>query len=203
MEASTTPSTVFVVDEMRGSLVRLLKSRGFHVTQFECVDALLDNKTDGHLGCLLLEAEMPAGLKYLQQLIDHAFPLPTVVVTSGATVSQCALAFRLGAFDFLERPFECELLFDRIQSAIDRATELYSVNSKRKEIALRVRLLTPREREIMDDLVSGKSIKQIAGELGVSIQTISRHRHSILEKMEVKNDVELVNVCLLADGNSC
>lgn len=198
MEIFSTPSTVFVVDEMRGSLVRLLESRDFHVTQFDSIDALLNGLTEQSLGCVLLETEMPNGLKHLQRLIDHAFSLPIVIVTSGADVSQCARAFRLGAFDFLERPFECELLFDRIQLAIEQATEEHSENTKREEIALRARQLTPREREVMEDLVSGQSIKQIATNRDVSIQTVSRHRLSILEKMQVRNDVELLSVCLLA-----
>jgi FixJ family two-component response regulator len=119
-----------------------------------------------------------------------------IFITAHGDVANCARAFRAGAFDFLEKPVDDEVLLDQIQKASAHDSELRKQGNA-SLFALRANLLTPRERDVMGMLVLGKSLKEIATAKDVSVQTVWRHRVSILRKMGVENDVELARFAML------
>ena len=144
-------------------------------------------------GCLVLDVRMPemGGLEVQQRLWEQGIGLPIIFITAHGDVPTCAQAFKAGAFEFLEKPVDDAVLLDHIQQSPGprRGTETAGL---RAEFAARMSQLTPREKEVLDLLISGKSLKEIANVRNVTVQTIWRHRLSILQKMGVENDLELV-----------
>jgi FixJ family two-component response regulator len=197
-------ATVFVVDDDPGalsSLCWLLRQADFPVRPFASAREFLDTCRPEEPGCLLLDVCMPEmdGLQLQQCLGERGIGLPVIFITAHGDVANCARAFRAGAFDFLEKPVDDEVLLDEIQKAIARDTQQRQrQQGPASQFELRASRLTPREKVVMAMLVAGKSLKEIAIAGDVSVQTIWRHRVSILQKMEVQNDVELVRLVTLA-----
>jgi FixJ family two-component response regulator len=123
-------------------------------------------------------------------------PLPVIVVTGYADVPVCTAAFRAGAFDFIEKPANHQLLLGRIQRAIQHDQVTRQAEAQSRRTADQFTCLTPREREVMDRIVAGRTLKQIAAELDVSLQTAAKHRARVLEKLGVHTDVELARLVL-------
>ena len=113
-----------------------------------------------------------------------------IFLTAHGDVATCAKAFRSGAFDFLEKPVDDEILLRHVQEALARNTQ----RRHRSEFAARVGELTPREKAVFDMLIVGRSLKEIASALNITVQTVWRHRDSLLRKMNVANDVELARL---------
>ena len=157
--------------------------------------AFLDAYRPEQPGCLVLDVRMPEmdGLKVQQALWERGFGLPIIFITAHGDVPTCARAFRRGAFDFLEKPVNDDLLLEHIHKAVARDAEQRRQGSAQK-FAAHMSQLTLREKDVMDGLISGKSLKEIAIASNVTVQTIWRHRVSILEKMGVENSVELVRL---------
>jgi two-component system, LuxR family, response regulator FixJ len=193
-------STVFVVDDDPGalrSLCWLIQQADLPVRAFRSGREFLDSYRPHETGCLILDVRMPeiGGLEIQQYLWDHGIGLPIIFVTAHGDVPTCRRAFRGGAFDFLEKPVDDKVLLDHIQKALVSGME-YKHQGSAAEFAARASRLTPREKEVLDMLISGKSLKEIAISSNVTVQTIWRHRLSILQKMEVENDVELVRFAM-------
>ncbi len=194
-------ATVFVVDDdpgVRKSISWLLEGEGLSVRTFADPAEFLEKITTADRGCIISDFRMPVmnGLELHAALRAIGIRLPMIVITGFADVETCRRAFHAGALDFLEKPVSNEQLISRVHEAIalDRSTDTDTRDHNRVEQMLTK--LTPREREVMDRLVKGKSMKQIAVEFGVSIQTASKHRIRILEKLEVANDIELVRLII-------
>jgi two-component system response regulator FixJ len=118
--------------------------------------------------------------------------LPVIIITGHADVAMCVRAFEGGAFAFLEKPINQQDLLEQVQKAIEQDRKNRQELMPAADIADRVSRLTPREREVMDLLVAGQSMKQIASKLQVSLPTCSKHRANVLDKLDVDNDVQLV-----------
>jgi two-component system response regulator FixJ len=194
--------TVFLVDDdqsLREALVWLLESVKLTIETFASAVDFLEQFDPGRVGCLVLDIRMPgmSGLELQKQLREKGVEIPIIFVTGHGDVPMCVQAFETGAFAFLEKPLNHQKFLDEIHRAIDYDMESHRQRSARGTQSAEA--LSPREREVMELVVEGKSIKQIAGLLGISIQTCSKHRSRILEKMHVGNDVELVRL-LLADN---
>lgn len=194
-------TTVFVVDDdpgVRKSISWLLEGEALQVRAYASPTELLSDLTPHDRGCIISDFRMPEmnGLELQTAIRANGIRLPLIVITGFADVETCRRAFHAGALDFLEKPVSNEQLLSRVQEAIalDRSVDTDSRDHQRVESLLTK--LTPREREVMDRLVKGKSMKQIAVEFGVSIQTASKHRIRILEKLEVANDIELVRLII-------
>ncbi len=190
--------TVFVVDDDPGalrSLCWLLRQADVRVRSFSSGGEFLDAYRPEQAGCLVLDVRMPGmdGLKVQQALWERGAGLPVIFITAHGDVPTCARAFRGGAFDFLEKPVDDDMLLDHIYKAVARDAEQRRQGSAR-EFAARMSQLTLREKDVLDGLISGKSLKEIAIASNVTVQTIWRHRVSILEKMGVENSVELVRL---------
>ena len=187
--------TVFVVDDdpgARQSLCWLLRQTDVRVQSFSSGREFLDAYHPKQAGCLVLDVRMPEmdGLSVQQALWERGIGLPIIFITAHGDVTTCARAFRGGAFDFLEKPVDDNVLLDHICKAVARDVELRSQGSA-QEFAARMSQLTLREKEVLNSLISGKTLKEIAIAGSVTVQTVWRHRVSILEKMGVENSVEL------------
>lgn len=196
--------TVFIVDDDADaleSLECLLKSIGIRVESFSAPSSFLRQYDPTQPGCIVLDVRMPeiGGLELQQELVRRGPGPPIIVVTGHADVPVCAAAFRAGAFDFIEKPVNHQLLLGRIQRAIDQDAARRRELVLRLEIRSRISRLTPREREVMDMITAGLTLKQIASALGVSVQTASKHRMRVLEKMEASTDVALARLAVPAE----
>jgi FixJ family two-component response regulator len=188
--------TVFVVDDDLGaldSLCWLLRQRDVPVRAFNSGRAFLEACPAKEPGCVVLDIRMPEidGLEVQQGMQERGIELPVIFLTAHGTVPACTQAFHAGAFDFLEKPVDDETLLERIDKAIARAAERQE-QVPAAEFAARLATLTPSERDVLDLLVAGKSLKQIAAARNVTVQTIWRHRQSLLPKMGVENDAALI-----------
>ena len=193
--------TVFLVDDdsgSRNSMHYLLESEGISVEPFDSADSFLDVYDPKRPGCLVLDVRMPGmdGLelqKRLQYLGQH---LPIIFVTGHGDVPLCARAMKAGAVDFLEKPVDDETLLALVRRCLADGLKRYQRELEVHATQSRIERLSPREREAMQIMQTGKSIKQIATELGISVQTAAKHRTRVLEKLGVDNEAELVRLLM-------
>ena len=131
-------------------------------------------------------------------LREEGFEFPVIILTGFGDVPTATLAMKLGAADFLEKPHKVETLTNAIDTAIAKARDRAGSVDSIREARQRLRVLTPRESEIVDAIVAGRTTKQIAEVLGVSQRTIDAHRASILGKLELSSAAELIRLAVLA-----
>ena len=196
-------ATVFVVDDdeaVRNSLRWLIESVGVKVETYESAQAFLRAYRPKRAGCLVVDVRMPgmSGLELQDWLVMQGINLPVIVITGHGDVPMAVRAMKTGAVDFIEKPFNDQLLLDRIQSAVEQDIQRRHDNAERTEIEARLAQLTPREREVMNMVVAGDSNKMIATTLGVSKKTVEAHRAKVMEKMEAESLAELVRMALIA-----
>jgi FixJ family two-component response regulator len=201
----TNQPTVFVVDDdqaMRSSLKWLIESVGMQVEVYESADAFIRDYYPGRAGCLLLDVRMPgmSGLELQEHFVKHEIRIPIIIITGHGDVPMAVRAMKAGAMDFIEKPFNDELLLESIRNALALDVEQRSLQAGRSEIAARLAHLTPREHEVMAMVTDGKSNKEIARSLGVSAKTVEAHRARVMEKMDASSLAELVRMAIAARG---
>lgn len=195
--------TVFVVDDdraVRESLSWLISSVGFKVETFDSAQAFLDAYEAGRPGCLLVDVRMPgiSGLELQRHLAAQAICLPVIIVTGHGDVQMAVRAMKDGAFDFIEKPFNDQVLLDLVHKAVRECERRRNVQTERLEVQARVDLLTPRERQVMDMIVAGQTNKQIAHGLDISDKTVEAHRAKVMDKLQAASLAELIhNVMIL------
>lgn len=199
--------TVFIVDDdatIRDSLRWLLDSVELKSQSYASAAEFLADYDPSQPGCLVLDIRMPgmSGFELQAELEKRKVSLPIVIMTGHGDIPMCVRAFDAGAFAFVEKPVNQQALLDYIRKALAQDAEDRQRQQLAPEIARRRSRLTPRELEVMEHLLQGRALKQIAAELKVSIPTISKHRTQVLEKMGVDNDVELVKLLLVTVPNS-
>ncbi len=189
------PTVVLVDDDtsVREALKWLIESVGLNVDTFSSAGEFLDSFDPRAHGCLVLDVRMPgmSGLELQENLAAHNCGLPVIIISGHADVTMCIRAFDGGAFAFLEKPVNQQDLLEHIHKAIEQDGINRQKEHLPSDIDARVSRLTPREHEVMDLLVVGHSMKQISQKLQISLPTCSKHRSSVLEKLEVDNDVQL------------
>jgi len=205
-ESSFTKATVFVVDDdqaMRNSLKWLIESVGVQVESFSSADDFLAQYHPGRAGCLVLDVRMPgmSGLDLQEYLLQKNIRIPVVIITGHGDVPMAVRAMKGGAVDFIEKPFNDEVLLDAIRRAIAFEEQQRSHHSEHLQIQERLAHLTPREHEVMVMVTEGKSNKEIANSLGVSAKTIEAHRARVMEKMQAGSLAELVRMVLAVHSN--
>ena len=198
----TETARVVVIDDdeaVLDSLRVLLESEGFEVETFERASAFLQ-RFEGKLpGCLVTDVRMPDmdGLELLQALSARG-PLPPVIVITGhGEVPMAVQAMKLGARDFLEKPFDTAAFMTSIRNSLTGTAKSAAVVTDR-EMAQCLEKLTPREREVLEQLVIGRSNKGIARELAISPRTVEIHRARVMEKMRAESLSQLVRMALAA-----
>jgi two-component system, LuxR family, response regulator FixJ len=194
---------VYVIDDdeaMRDSLNFLLDSSGFEVTLFENAQQFLDTLSALAFGCVVSDVRMPGidGIELLKRMkaLDSLFPI--VVMTGHGDVPLAVEAMKLGAVDFLEKPFEDDRLIGMVETAIHQAETAVKSEAITHDIAARIATLSPRERQVMDGLIAGLSNKLIAREYDISPRTIEVYRANVMTKMQANSLSELVRLAMRA-----
>lgn len=188
---------VYLIDDefsVRDSLTLVLESGGVRVKSFESAEDFLKNYNNEYPSCLILDVKMPcmSGLELQEELLKRNISIPIIFISGHAGISQSAKAFRAGAVDFLEKPFDHEVLLARITEVIQKNIEYRWRLNVHFELANRHYCLTEREREVLTLISEGSSNKEAANLLGISSRTVEAHRARIMKKMEVDSFVDLV-----------
>ena len=182
----------------RESLRRLCASVGLAVETYPTAEAFLEASDGPRPGCLLLELCLPGmeGLALQRELIARRVGLPIIVVTGYGDVQAAVEALKAGAFDYFEEPFSRQLLLDRIHQAIDMDRAIWRTEAQRTDRARRLGCLTPRERQVLDLVVEGKTNKEIARTLAVHGKTVECHRASLMRKLSVDSLAEMIRLVI-------
>jgi two-component system response regulator FixJ len=193
--------TVYVIDDdpaMRDSLDFLLDSAGFKVALFDSALSFLDAIPGLGFGCVVSDVRMPGldGIDLLKRLKNDNKQLPVIIMTGHGDIPLAVEAMKLGAIDFLEKPFEDERLLNTINIALNRAEHEREGEAFTADITSRIAALSPRERQVMDGLVAGLSNKLIAREYNISPRTIEVYRANVMTKMQASSISELVRLAM-------
>jgi len=204
--AGETGPTVYVVDDdpaMRSSLRWLIESVGLTVRTCSSAQEFLRTYDANDPGCLVLDVRMPgmSGLDLQNELQARKLQIPILIITGYAEVPLAVRAMKAGAFDFIEKPFSDQTLLDRIRAAVAQDEVARRRRTAREPVEARMRLLTPRERDVMERVISGMSNKLIAADLNLSMKTVEVHRAHVMEKLQAGSLADLIRLALLADGN--
>jgi FixJ family two-component response regulator len=191
--------TVFIVDdarEVRAALSRVLTAAGYQVRSFESAERFLEEQDAEAPGCLLLDICMPglSGLELQRALIGSQCVRPIVFLTGAGDVETSVHAMKAGAVDFLTKPIDDLRLFAAVEQALRRDAEQRLTAAIRSRIHQRLETLTPRERQVMGQVVRGRLNKQIAADLGTGEKTVKVHRARVMSKMEARSVAELVQL---------
>ena len=194
---------VYVIDDdeaMRDSLDFLLGSAGFHITLFESAHHFLDAVSSLDFGCVVSDVRMPGidGIELLKRMKTSHSAFPIVVMTGHGDVPLAVEAMKLGAVDFLEKPFEDDRLIGMIDAALKQAESSARSEAVALDIGARITTLSPRERQVMDGLIAGLSNKLIAKEYDISPRTIEVYRANVMTKMQAGSLSELVRLAIRA-----
>jgi two-component system response regulator FixJ len=198
--------TVFVVDDddaMRASLCWLIGSVDLPVESFASAADFLETY-DGRPGCLVLDVRMPgmSGLDLQNELRTRAITIPVIFITGHGDVPMAMRAVKAGALDFFEKPFSHQELLDRIQEALGRDADQRRQQAAHARIESHWERLTPREREVAELLVDGRSNRAVAERLGISVRTVEVHRAHVMEKMQAGGLADLVQMVLRLRRNA-
>ena len=202
---SDSQEKVFIVDDdsaVRDSLCLLLKSVKIASQPFASGDEFLDAYDSDWKGCVLLDIRMPriSGMEVQKRLLEKNCTLPVIFITGHGDIPMAVEAMHLGAHDFVQKPFHDEELLDRIQQALMSQRQQQDELSLKRSIKENYDQLTPREREVMSDVVRGHANKVIAIDLGLSQRTVEIHRARVMEKMHARSLAELVRLSLLIES---
>jgi two-component system response regulator FixJ len=197
------PPTIFVVDDddaVRDSLRLLLQAHGYTVAAFASGDEFLERApVPGRGCCLLIDVRMPgrSGLDVQEELRRAGNPLPVIIMTGHGDVPLAVRAMKGGAVDFIEKPFTEETILNSIGYALGLAADTERRRGPSAEIEMRLDLLTEREREVFQAVVTGRQNKVIAYELGISPRTVEIYRANLMNKMQAGSLSELVRMALV------
>ena len=191
--------TVFVVDDdaaVRNAIAALLAASGMQMQLFKSAEEFIRVYNPAWPGCLLLDLQLPGmkGLELQRLFSKKGIELPIIIITGHGSVAASVESMKLAAVDFIEKPFREKVLLESIQKALARDTQIRSRKAEQADFRERLRLLSDRERQVLDLLVAGESDKKIALQLGITQRGVSFHRLHIFTKMQVSSTVELVNL---------
>jgi|SRR6516225_147211 two-component system response regulator FixJ len=199
----TDKALVHVIDDdeaVRQSLAFLLTTAGFDVQTYESAPRFLEEAAKIKEGCVITDVRMPGmtGIELLRRIRELKLPLPVIVITGHGDVPLAVEAMKMGAIDFLEKPFEEELLLTSVRSALNALEKDHKRELERAEIERRLAALSHRERDVLEGLVAGQANKQIAFQLGISPRTIEIYRANLMTKMQAASLSELVRMAIIA-----
>lgn len=194
---------VHLVDDdeaIRRSVGFMLKTSGFHVRNYESGVELLKGVPNLQPGCILLDIRMPGmdGLEVQASLKEKGVTLPVIIMTGHGDVSLAVQAMKAGAIDFIEKPFEKAVLLSAIEHGVERLKQSAANHERADEAAVRLQVLTPREREVLEGLAKGLPNKTIAYDLGISPRTVEIHRANVMSKLAVRSLSEALRIAFAA-----
>lgn len=195
-------ATVFIVDDdasIRDALSLLLSLRGLRAQLFASAEDFLGVYQPEWRGCLLTDLRMPglSGIELIDALKDRHVSLPVILLTAHGDVATTRTALRGGAFDFLEKPIDEDILLEVLRNAIDEDARNQSRMLQLNQQRARLDRLTPRERDVLERLGRGLQNREIAAELNISPRTVEVYKARMMEKLECSNLADVVRVSLL------
>lgn len=198
---------VYLVDDdpaVLESLQWLMESAGFKVAACASPAALLDDLPEAPRGCLVIDLRLPgiSGIEVIRGLRERGVHLPAMVITGHGDVSAAVRAMKAGAIDFIEKPFDESVLLDRVRAALAMDQDHAASEAHRVKVRALHARLTPRERQVMEQVVRGNLNKQIAADLGLSPKTIEVHRAHVMDKMKAGSLAELVRMSIVLESQS-
>jgi len=196
---------VYIVDDdagVRRAIARLLESEGFRTSASESPRAFLEDYDPAHAGCIVLDIAMPGmtGLEFQTQMPALGMDCPVVFLTGSGDIPSSVRAMKAGALDFLTKPVDADALIEAVGRAVARGIDLRRASMERSSAEALLETLTPRERELVPYLLTGRLNKQIAADLGVVEKTIKIHRSRVMQKLGVRSPVELLRFLERAGG---
>jgi len=195
-------SMVHIIDDddgLRESLAFLLRTARIEVESFASATAFLDALPDTRLSCVITDVRMPglSGIDLLRRLRELKIEVPVIVITGHGDVPLAVEAMKVGATDFLEKPFDDEVLLASVRSALRWREGETRRDTERAEIESKLEALSKRERDVLGGLVAGHANKQIAFDLGISPRTVEVYRANLMNKMHAGSLSELVRMALI------
>jgi RNA polymerase sigma factor (sigma-70 family) len=199
---ATTGQKVYVVDDdlsARESLCWLLNTEGIASRAFESAEAFLDQWSSDWTGCITVDVRMPGktGLQLQEELNVRHNLLPVIVLTGHADVPVAIRAMKLGAYDFLEKPYSDSDLLACVKIALELGREIDDAEIEKSRAAHAIENLTDREREVMCLVIEGNTNKAVASQLGISEKTVEVHRSRVMDKTAARSLSDLVRICLI------
>ena len=199
-------TTVYVIDDdeaVRASLDWLISSVRLPVRTFASAREFLDAYQPDQQGCVVVDVRMPgmSGLELQRNLAEVSDQLPVIIITGHGDIHMAVDAMKAGAFDFIEKPFDEQLLLDLVQKAVEKSAEAAHDHGLRDEIRFRLQLLTPREGEVLELVLAGEPNKRIAVRLGICEKTVEAHRSKVMEKTQAKSFANLIKLVIAAKGH--
>ena len=203
MAAMANNQTVFIVDDdeaVRSSLVALLEAVGMEVEPYSSGDKFLNSLAPHKNGCLVLDIRMPGlgGLEIQEKLAEKKNIMPVIIITGHGDLAIAVQAMKAGAIDFIEKPFDPDVIIDSVRDALNKSAEHWRSANLVADIEKRLARLTTREREVLEELIVGNLNKVIAHNLGISPRTVEIHRARVIEKMQARNLAHLVRLAITA-----
>lgn len=201
--SNSEPRLVHLIDDdagIRRSVGFMLKTSGHRVESYESGAELLKNAAHLADGCILLDIRMPGmdGLEVQRALQEEGVRLPVIIMTGHGDVSLAVRAMKAGAVDFIEKPFAKETLLGSLEEGYRRLSHEEVTHDRKIDAAIRLRALTPRERDVLDGLAEGLPNKAIAYDLGISPRTVEVHRANLMSKLEVRSLSEALRLAFAA-----
>jgi two-component system response regulator FixJ len=196
--------TVHIIDDdeaVRASVDFLFRSAQFDVRVYESASAFLSKLSDAPTGCVVTDVRMPemSGIDLLRRLQELKSNLPVIVMTGHGDVPLAVEAMKAGAVDFIEKPFDDDVMLVAVRSALTRGEMSGKRDAERAEIEERIGILSTREREVLQGLVGGHPNKIIAFNLGISPRTVEIYRANVMSKMQAPSLSDLVRMALIAE----
>ncbi|MFV2059767.1 MAG: response regulator transcription factor [Gammaproteobacteria bacterium] len=192
-----TKATVYIVDDdqaVRDSLSWLIESINIKVEVYSSAQDFLDHYKPEYPGCLVADVRMPgiSGLELQKILKEKNYSIPMILITGHGDVPMAVRALKNGAVDFIEKPFNDQVLLERVNQCLEKDQNDRVHNKDLQSKMSLLATLSPREREVLDQVVIGKQNKIIAADLGISNKTVEAHRANVMEKMRVSSLADLV-----------
>jgi len=193
---------VHIIDDdegLRESLSFLLRTAQIDVQSYPSAEAFLDALADTRLGCVITDVRMPgmSGIDLLRRLKELKITTPVIVMTGHGDIALAVEAMKIGAMDFLEKPFDDAVLLASVEAALKRQEGDTKRDAERAEIESRLAALSSRERDVLGGLVAGRANKQIAFDLGISPRTVEIYRANLMGKMHAASLSDLVRMALV------
>jgi len=193
--------TVFVVDDDAAaldSLVMLLRSDGLNPSGFSSAQAFLEALTPESRGCIISDVRMPGmdGVQLIKTLKSMGCILPVIVITGHADVTVAVQAMKAGAAEFVQKPFESELILRLVRACLEENDDAVDASAKRNRVLRRIESLTARERQVLNFIMEGASNKVIAAGLSISPRTVEIYRANVMSKMRADNLSDLIRMTL-------
>jgi FixJ family two-component response regulator len=189
---------------MRKSLEMLIESASLPVQVHDSAEDLLSHANLHEPGCIVLDLRMPgmSGIELLQRLREEMIDIPVIIISGHADVPTAVRGMKLGAVDVLQKPVEATVLIEAIRRSLDLSVALHRRHLSDLSVRQRFAGLTPRQLELLRLVVDGKSNKQIAIAMGISVKTVANHRASLMTRTGATNAAELARLYTIADAAS-